>query len=94
MRDELTRKKQALESCLERYNEYKRFADVYKHTKSLEEYASKLSNSHKLDAEEALRAYESGNSTLLLQDLYDRLLAEEELKNKLSYELKQLLDRV
>lgn len=97
-KDALTRKNRCLKLAIERYNTYKRFVDVYKSTKSLEEYAahvkeaaSSMSEGLVEYYESMVRSYENGNYEPLLSHLYDRLLAADEHRAKVAAELKSLL---
>lgn len=94
----LTRKNKSLKLAIERYNAYKKFVDLYKSTKSLNAYAAYIRatetnmNEGLVQYYESLiRSYESGNFEPLLSHLYDRLLAADEHKTKVSNELKMLL---
>lgn len=96
--DALTRKNKSLKLAIERYNTYKRFVDLYKSTKSLDAYADhvRLAAANMNEGllqyyESMVRSYESGNFEPLLSHLYDRLLAADEYKTKVSNELKVLL---
>lgn len=96
MEDKISKKSKALKLAIERYNMYKRFADSYKETKSLEEYIDHIkqtNSSIKLaeSYEPLFRSYEYGNVEPLLSHLFERLLAADEYKTKLAKELKTLL---
>lgn len=97
-KDALTRKNKSLKSAIERYNTYKRYVDLYKSTKSLDEYASYVKDAASSMSEglveyyeSMVRSYESGNYEPLLSHLYDRLLAADEHRAKVATELKTLL---
>jgi len=96
--DALTRKNKSLKSAIERYKTYKNFVEVYKFTKSLDSYAEYIRGEISSVKEgiadyykSMISSYENGNSEPLLAHLYDRLLAADEHKRKVSDELKLLL---
>jgi histone acetyltransferase (RNA polymerase elongator complex component) len=98
MKDALERKNKSLKLAIERYNTYKTFIEKYKTTKSLDEYVtfitgtfSSLSESLVEHYEKMIYHYKNGNSEPLLSNLYDRLLAADEYKQKVTEELKSLL---
>lgn len=94
----IDKKKKSLESAISRYNEYKLYVDEYKTTKKLDLYVEHI-NSISADFSDGLleyyenmiRLYKEGNDRQLLSNLYDRLLAADDYKNKVAEELKQLL---
>ena len=97
-KEALNKKRKSLKIAIERYNEYKRFVDVYKTNKSLDEYvehirriSTTLSESLIEHYERMICTYKEGNSGPLLSNLYDRLLAADEYKQKITEELKSLL---
>ena len=97
-KEALNKKRKSLKLAIERYNEYKRFVDVYKTNKSLDEYvehvrriSTTLSESLVEHYERMICTYKEGNSGPLLSNLYDRLLAADEYKQKITEELKSLL---
>lgn len=97
-KEALNKKRKSLKLAIERYNEYKRFVDVYKNNKSLDEYvehvrriSTTLSESLVEHYERMICTYKEGNSGPLLSNLYDRLLAADEYKQKITEELKSLL---
>ena len=97
-KEALNKKRKSLKLAIERYNEYKRFVDVYKNNKSLDEYvehvrrvSTTLSESLIEHYERMICTYKEGNSGPLLSNLYDRLLAADEYKQKITEELKSLL---
>ena len=97
-KEALNKKRKSLKLAIERYNEYKRFVDVYKTNKSLDEYvehirriSTTLSESLIEHYERMICTYKEGNSGPLLSNLYDRLLAADEYKQKITEELKSLL---
>jgi hypothetical protein len=97
-KDALDKKRKSLKSAIERYNEYRHFVDVYKSTKSLDEYIEHINKSSQTYSEsliehykKMIRIYNDGNSEPLLSSLYDRLLAADEYKQKITEELKVLL---
>ena len=97
-KEALNKKRKSLKLAIERYNEYKRFVDVYKTNKSLDEYieyirriTTTLSESLIEHYERMICTYKEGNSCPLLSNLYDRLLAADEYKQKITEELKSLL---
>jgi len=96
--DTLTKKNKSLKLAIERYNTYKHYIDIYKSTKSLDAYANhiRITSANMSEGllqyyESMIRSYESGNTEPLLSHLYDRLLAADEYKTKVSNELKSLL---
>ena len=97
-KEALNKKRKSLKLAIERYNEYKHFVDVYKANKSLDEYvehirriSTTLSESLIEHYERMISTYKEGNSGPLLSNLYDRLLAADEYKQKITEELKSLL---
>ena len=97
-KEALNRKHKSLKLAIERYNEYKHFVDVYKSTRSLDEYvdhihriATTLSEGLLEHYEKMIGTYHEGNCEPLLANLYDRLLAADEYKLKITEELKSLL---
>ena len=97
-KEALSKKRKSLKLAIEQYNEYKRFVDVYKTNKSLDEYiehirriSTTLSESLIEHYERMICTYKEGNSGPLLSNLYDRLLAADEYKQKITEELKSLL---
>ena len=97
-KEALNKKRKSLKLAIERYNEYKRFVDVYRTNKSLDEYvehirrvSTTLSESLIEHYERMICTYKEGNSGPLLSNLYDRLLAADEYKQKITEELKSLL---
>lgn len=97
-KEALNKKRKSLKLAIERYNEYKRFVDVYKTNKSLDEYvehirriSTTLSESLIEHYERMICTYKEGNNGPLLSNLYDRLLAADEYKQKITEELKSLL---
>ena len=96
MEDKISKKSKALRLAIERYNMYQKFANIYKETNKLDDYIEHVkqtsSNSSLIDHYESLfRSYEYGNVEPLLSNLFERLLAADEYKNKLAKELKTLL---
>ena len=97
-KEALNKKRKSLKLAIERYNEYKRFVDVYKTNKSLDEYvehirriSTTLSEGLIEHYERMICTYKEGNNGPLLSNLYDRLLAADEYKQKITEELKSLL---
>ena len=97
-KEALNKKRKSLKLAIERYNEYKHFVDVYKTNKSLDEYiehirriTTTLSESLIEHYQRMICTYKEGNSGPLLSNLYDRLLAADEYKQKITEELKSLL---
>lgn len=96
--DTLTKKNKSLKSAIERYKTFKEYVEIYKLTKSLDKYAEYIIN-ETANMKESLAdyyksmisSYESGNIEPLLSHLYDRLLAADEYKRKVSEELKLML---
>jgi predicted solute-binding protein len=98
MNSKLDKKSKSLKLAIEKYNEYKSFVDVYNKTKSLDsyiEFINKTINTLSEDLseryEKMIYIYNNGNKEPLLSNLYDRLLAADENKNKIADELKALL---
>jgi DNA-binding SARP family transcriptional activator len=98
MKEILAKKKKTLESAIDRFNEYKKFVDHYNSTKSLDmyvEFIGRASNTFSEGLSEhydnLIRLYQNGNEKPLLSNLYDRLLAADEYKNKIADELTNLL---
>ena len=98
MKDELTKKSKSLKAAIERFNTFNRFVEIYKSTRSLDEFVtftrltySTLSEDSVNKHERMIYAYELGDSTALLTDLYDRLLSADDYKNKLADEIKNML---
>lgn len=96
--DALFRKNKSLKQAIERYNMYRKYIDLYKATKLLDDYAeyiistTKSMNKDLAQYYEAMiHSYRNGNSEPLLSNLYDRLLSADEYRNKVSEELKTLL---
>lgn len=99
MKDELLKKNKSLKKAIEKYNMYKRFVDLYNRNKSLDEYINhiRLSNANAGDDvimhyENMIRSHDNGNDEPLLTNLYNKLLAADDDKNKLSNELKTVLN--
>ena len=97
-KEALNKKRKTLKSAIDRYDEYKHFVDVYKMTKSLDEYvehirkiSTTLSEGLLDHYERMIATYKEGNHEPLLSNLYDRLLAADEYKQKITEELKSLL---
>ena len=97
-KEALNKKRKSLKLAIERYNEYKRFVDMYKTNKSLDEYIEHIRRVSTTFSESLIEHYErmictykEGNSDPLLSNLYDRLLAADEYKQKITEELKSLL---
>lgn len=98
MKDRIEKKSKSLKSAIERYNEYKHFVDCYKSSNNLDAYVDHIHNTSKSLSKSLLEKYEQmiydykrGNIEPLLSNLYDRLLAADEYKEKVSNELKVLL---
>lgn len=98
MKDKLMKKSKSLKSAIERYNQLKLFIDHYNKTNSLDSYIEYLNlNSNDMSIathehyERMIFLYNSGNKEPLLSNLYDRLLAADEYKNKIAEELKVIL---
>jgi hypothetical protein len=98
MKDRIEKKSKSLKSAIERYNEYKRFVDCYKSNNNLDAYIEHIRSSTKSLSKNLLEKYDQmidcykcGNIEPLLSNLYDRLLAADEYKEKVSNELKVLL---
>lgn len=97
-KEALNKKRKSLKLAIERYNEYNHFVDVYKTNKSLDEYVEHIRRISTTFSESLIEHYErmictykEGNSGPLLSNLYDRLLAADEYKQKITEELKSLL---
>ena len=98
MKDKLAKKHDSLKLAIERYNMYSGFVEAYTKTKTLDAYiehikstSSNFSEDMMAHYESMFRSYDLGNIEPLLSNLYDRLLAADEYKNKLANELKTLL---
>lgn len=98
MNEKLTKKSNSLKQAIEKYNMYKRFVDTYKNTNSLDEYIThvRLTTANAGDSlikhyESLINSYNRGNVEPLLSNLYERLLAADENKNKIADELKAML---
>lgn len=98
MKDKLSKKHDSLKSAIERYNKYAQFVESYTKNKKLDnyiEYIKSISHTFSEDMlthyESMFRSYDLGNVEPLLSNLYDRLLAADEYKNKVANELKALL---
>lgn len=98
MKDKLSKKSKSLKSAIEKYDQLKLFVDHYNKTNSLDiyiEYLTQSSGSMSIAANEHLEKmilhYNNGNKEPLLSYLYDRLLAADDYKKKLSEELKLVL---
>lgn len=96
--DALKKKSACLKSALARYNEYSQFANKYKESGSLDSYVIYIERVSTTFSESILEKYEKliyqyrqGNKEPLLADLYEKLLAADEYKNKISSELKSML---
>lgn len=101
MKDKLSKKNKSLKLAIERYNLYKEFVDTYNKTKSLDNYVqhimatrSSMSEGVAQHYESIIHSYKHGNVTPLLTNLYDRLLAADEYRNKVANELKSLLREI
>lgn len=98
MKDALARKNKSVKAAIERYNTYARFVEAYTKTKSLDAYANHVRLSHNGEYSEMyehmLYCYDHGNSEPLLSNLYDRLLAADEYKKKVTEELRALLREI
>ena len=97
-KETLNKKRKSLKLAIERYDEYKHFVDTYKATKSLDEYiayirriSTTLSDNLLENYEKMIAVYNNGNHEPLLSNLYDKLLAADEYKYKITEELKSLL---
>ncbi len=98
MKDKISKKHDSLKLAIERYNMYAKFVEAYTKTKTLDDYISHIKSVSSTYSEDMMAHYESmfrsydlGNVEPLLSNLYDRLLAADEYKNKLANELKTLL---
>lgn len=96
--NKLGKKSSSLKSAIERYKCLTKFVDVYKATKSLDEYIDHLRSGFCGLSDDTIAHYESmfikysnGDDGPLLFDLYNKLLSADEYKNKLCTELKTLL---
>lgn len=98
MNDKLSKKSKSLKQAIERYNLYEKFIQQYTKDRSLDDYvehirltANTLSENMAEHYEQLIRSYQLGNCNPLLSNLYDRLLAADEYKNKVAEELATLL---
>ena len=98
MKDKLIKKNKSLKLAIERYDMYKNFVQLYKKTKSLDEYVTHVRSAYTGLSEETTQKYEfmiywynHGNPEPLLSNLYGKLLAADEYKTKTANELKSLL---
>lgn len=98
MNDKLLKKSKSLKSAIERYNMYKKFVDQYSHSSSLDNYIEFINENRGTMSESLNERYDKmilqynyGNKEPLLSNLYDRLLAADDYRNKLAAEVKSLL---
>lgn len=98
MKDKLMKKSKSLKSAIDRYNKLKLLVDNYNSTRSLDDYIEFLMQSSSCangtiseHHERMIYLYNNGNREPLLSDLYDKLLAADDYKNKLAEELKSIL---
>lgn len=98
MKDKLIKKNKSLKLAIEHYNLFQSFINTYKKTKSLDDYVEHLKSTSGGLSEDTVDRYKSmiyryehGNAEPLLSNLYNRLLAVDEYKNKLANEIKLLL---
>lgn len=101
MKDKLAKKNHDLKLAIERYNLYAELINKYKETGSLDDYVShlkstlnNLSESSSQYYDRIIYSYKCGNCEPLLSNLYDKLLAADESKRKVSEDLKLLLKEV
>lgn len=98
MEDRLSKKSKRLKIAIENYNKYKSFADDYSKTHSLDKYISHImEDSHNMTtglSEKYMRlimSYNNGNYQPLLSNLYERILALDELRKSIASDIKTLL---
>lgn len=98
MEDKLSKKSKRLKIAIENYNKYKSFADSYAITHSLDEYisyikedTSNMTISLNEKYSRLIWHYNNGNHQPLLSNLYERILALDELKNNIASDIKILL---
>lgn len=98
MEDKLSKKSKRLKIAIENYNKYKSFADSYSKTNSLDEYISyikedmqNMTMSLNEKYSKLILHYNNGNHQPLLSNLYERILALDELKNSIANDVKTIL---
>ena len=98
MEDRLSKKSKRLKIAIENYNKYKSFADDYSKNHSLDKYISHImEDSHSMTtglSEKYMRlimSYNNGNYQPLLSNLYERILALDELRKSIASDIKTLL---
>lgn len=98
MKELINKKTKTLKLAIEKYNMYKRFADKYNESKSLEEYINHIllinanaSTDVLVKYESMIRLYRNGDDSQLLNNLFEHLLNADEYKTKVADELKALL---
>lgn len=98
MEDKLSKKSKRLKIAIENYNKYKSFADSYSKTHSLDKYISYIKEdmanmtiSLNEKYNKLIWHYNNGNHQPLLSNLYERILALDELKNNIANDIKVLL---
>lgn len=98
MEDKLNRKSKRLKIAIENYNRYKSFADAYEKTHSLDDYISfikedtqNMTISLNEKYNKLIMQYNNGNHQPLLSNLYERILALDELRRNIASDVKTLL---
>lgn len=98
MEDKLSKKSKRLKIAIDNYNMYKGFADTYAKTHSLEDYikfiredTQNMTISLNEKYAKLILHYNNGNHQPLLSNLYERILALDELRNSIANDIKVLL---
>lgn len=98
MEDKLSKKSKRLKIAIENYNKYKSFADSYAKTHSLDDYISfikedtpNMAISLNEKYNKLIWHYNNGNHQPLLSNLYERILALDELRKNIASDVKILL---
>lgn len=98
MEDKLSKKIKRLKIAIENYNKYKSFADSYAKTHSLDDYISfikedtpNMAISLNEKYNKLIWHYNNGNHQPLLSNLYERILALDELRKSIASDVKILL---
>jgi hypothetical protein len=98
MEDKLSKKSKRLKTAIENYNKYKSFADSYAKTHSLDDYISfikedttNMTTSLNEKYNKLILHYNNGNHQPLLSNLYERILALDEIQKRIASDIKTLL---
>ena len=98
MEDKLSKKSKRLKIAIENYNKYKSFADTYAKTHSLDDYIEFIREDSKNMTVslyekyvKLIMHYKNGNHQPLLSNLYERILALDELRSSIARDVKSLL---